>query len=368
MKRVGMATRRRKDGCWLAVISGVFVMGLVGGWFVLSSMPLFAQDAQRERPARQRQREGSRRTPRVHDPSTIVKHNGVYWTFATGRGVSSLRSTDLVHWQRGPAALPEPPAWITDIVPDQRGHFWAPDVIEVDDRWLLYYSVSAFGKQTSAIGLATSPTLDPDDPEYAWTDQGIVIQTDDDSDYNAIDPGIIRDEDGRLWMVLGSFWSGIKLVELDPKTGKRIAPDSPIHALAHKEQIEAAAVYHHGGRYYLFLNWGWCCRGVRSTYNIRVGRSREITGPYLDRDGVDMLDGGGTLVLETDGEFIGPGHPGILQESGRFLLSYHYYDGNERGRSRLAIRPLEWDEEGWPRVVGEPFTRQPEESAGNGAQ
>ncbi len=292
----------------------------------------------------------------VHDPSTIVKHKGVYWTFATGQGVASLRSTDLVHWERGPAAFPSPPAWIKDVVPTQRGRFWAPDLIELDGRFLLYYSVSAFGRRTSAIALATSPTLDPGDPRYGWTDQGIVAQTNDGSDHNAIDPSVVPGENGTLWMAYGSFWSGIKLTQLDPRTGKRIAADSPTHSLAYKEQIEAAAVFRHDGHYYLFVNWGRCCRGVNSTYNIRVGRSRQITGPYLDKEGVDLLRGGGSLVLETEGRFIGPGHAGILKEGSQHWMSYHFYDGEQNGRARLAIRPLLWASDGWPAVKGEPKT------------
>jgi arabinan endo-1,5-alpha-L-arabinosidase len=295
-------------------------------------------------------------SPGAHDPSTIVKHKCEYWTFTTGRGVSSLRSKDLVHWERGPAVFPEPPKWITDVVPQQKGHFWAPDVIHHDGRYLLYYSVSALGKRTSAIALASNPTLDPGDPEYRWTDHGIVIRTDERSDYNAIDPSVVRGHGGTLWLAFGSFWSGIKLIQLDPKTGKRIAPDSPVLALAHKEQIEAAALYQHGDDFYLFVNWGLCCRGVRSTYNIRVGRSRTITGPYLDKDGIDLLKGGGSLLLGTEGRFIGPGHAGILKDGDRYWLSYHFYDGAENGRPRLAIRPLEWAADGWPRVAGKPIT------------
>ena len=299
--------------------------------------------------------------PRVHDPSTIVTDNGEYWTFTTGMGISSLRSKDLVHWDRGPSVFSEPPAWITDVVSNQRGHFWAPDVIHHRGRYLLYYSVSAFGKNTSAIALATNATLDPDSSDYYWMDEGIVIQTSQADNFNAIDPSVIACSDGSLWMAFGSFWSGIKLIELDPNTGKRIAADSPVHTIAHKSQIEAVALYKRDDYFYQFVNWGWCCRGVKSTYNIRVGRSREITGPYLDKDGVDLRTGGGSLLLESEGTFIGPGHPGILKTDDGYLLSYHFYDANLNGRSRLAIRPLEWDSEGWPRVTGKPITPVPAE-------
>jgi len=292
----------------------------------------------------------------VHDPSTIVKHKGTYWVFATGRGVASLRSRDLVAWEFGPPVFAESPKWVADVFPGHRGQFWAPDVIRHDDRYLLYYSASAFGKNTSAIALASNPTLDPADPEYRWTDHGIVVRTGPKDNYNAIDPCVVHGPGETLWLAFGSFWSGIKLVQLDPKTGLRLAPDSPVHALAHKEQIEAVALYQHGDYFYQFVNWGWCCRGVKSTYNIRVGRSRDITGPYRDKDGTDLRQGGGSLVLGTEGRFIGPGHAGILKDGERYLLSYHFYDRDNRGRARLAIRPLEWDKDGWPRVAGKLIT------------
>jgi arabinan endo-1,5-alpha-L-arabinosidase len=152
-------------------------------------------------------------------------------------------------------------------------------------------------------------------------------------------------------MSFGSYWSGIKLIELDPATGKRIAADSQIYSLAYNKSIEASYLYRHGDFYYLFVNWGKCCSGVNSTYNIRVGRSGKITGPYLDKEGKDLLQNGGTLLLDTDGPFIGPGQTGIFQEADKTLISMHYYDGTRRGASLLAIRPLNWDEQGWP-VVG----------------
>lgn len=287
----------------------------------------------------------------VHDPSSIVKCNGEYWFFSTGTGVTSWRSKDLESWQRGPRVFSEIPDWATNVVPEQRGHFWAPDVIQLNDRYLLYYSVSSFGKNTSAIALASTPTLDPDDAEFGWTDHGIVIQSGSQDDFNAIDPAVIRTASGELWMSLGSFWSGLKLVQLDPKSGKRFADDIPVHSIASYRQIEAPHIYQHDGWFYLFVNWGKCCSGVDSTYNIRVGRSRAITGPYLDKAGVDLAKGGGTLLLESEGPFIGPGHANVFREGDRYLLSCHYYDGTERGRSRLSIQDLSWSKEGWPMVA-----------------
>ena len=287
---------------------------------------------------------------RIHDPSTILKRDGKYWCFSTGTGVQSLCSEDLEHWHLLPPIVASPPAWFSKVVPQPPMHLWAPDIVELDGRYLVYYSVSAFGKQTSAIALASSPTLDPEAEGYGWTDHGIVVQTDGSNDHNAIDPAVVRTPDGELWLVYGSYWTGIKLFQLDPKTGKRIAPDSPLYSLAWKEQIEAASILHHDGYYYLFVDWGTCCSGVRSTYNIRIGRSRDLTGPYLDRDGVDMLKGGGSLLLGNEGPRIGPGHAAFLEEDGRLMMSYHFYSADDRGLPLLGVRGLSWDEEGWPVV------------------
>ena len=316
-------------------------------------------------PIGETRRRGSERSGRrVHDPSTIVKCKDEYWLFATGRGIISRRSEDLVHWRNGPRVFSNPPAWTTKAVPANKGRYGAPDVIRLNDRYLLYYSVSTWGVNTSAIGLATNATLDPADPGFHWTDRGIVIQTGEGDDSNAIDPAVTWDPKGRLWLVFGSFWTGIKLTELDPASGKRIAPDSPIHSLAHHESIEAPMIYHRQGYYYLFVNWGLCARGVHSTYNIRVGRSTQITGPYLDKDGVNLLRDGGSLLLGTEGKLIGPGHAGILSEGGRDWLSYHYYDGTRRGVPTLGIRRLHWDSEGWPELQGSiDSTRRPGDPA-----
>jgi arabinan endo-1,5-alpha-L-arabinosidase len=307
----------------------------------------------------------------IHDPSTIVQCKDKYWIFYTGGGVPSYYSTDLVTWQRGPQVINTAPEWLSQVVPPRSGRggrgggggnrgfgsrvpsFWAPDVIHLKDKYLLYFSYSSFGVNTSGIALATNPTLDPNDPQYKWTEQGLVVTSDANDDYNAIDPAVIVDQEGNLWMSFGSFWSGIKLIQLDPDTGKRI-PDSPMYSLAAYDSIEASFIYYHDGYYYLFLDWGMCCRGVNSTYNMRVGRSKKITGPYLDKEGKDMLDRGGTLLLETDGAFIGPGHPGIIKVGDDYLLGMHFYNGAMNGSSQYAIRPLEWDKDGWPYIVTPP--------------
>ncbi len=236
------------------------------------------------------------------------------------------------------------------MVPGNRGYFWAPDIVYLNGRYLLYYSVSTWGSQNSAIGLASNPTLDPAAPGYHWTDEGVVLRSSPRENFNAIDPSAMQARDGQLWLVFGSYWSGIKLVLLNPRTGKQLDTNTPPVALAWKEAIEAACLCQHGDDFYLFVNWGQCCRGTNSTYNIRVGRSRSVTGPYMDKTGQDLLQGGGSLLLETNGRFIGPGHAGLLFQGATNWLSFHYYDGERKGAPTLGLRRLRWTDEGWPEV------------------
>lgn len=296
----------------------------------------------------------ARREPRVHDPSTIVKNAKEYWFFSTGVGVPSFKSTNLLDWTEGPRVFKQPPVWTTNMIQGNTGHFWAPDIIRISNKFHLYYSVSTFGKQTSAIGLATNPTLDPADPAYAWDDRGVVVRTDPSYDHNAIDPSLMLDKDGKLWMAYGSYWSGIKLVELDPQTGLRIATNAPTYPLAWNDSIEAAGLYRRRDSYYLFINWGTCCRGTNSTYNILVGRSATVTGPYVDREGKNLMKRGGTSFLKSTGKRIGPGHAAVLEEDGKQFLSFHYYNAEGGGRPRLEIVPLSWTSDGWP-VAGTPM-------------
>jgi arabinan endo-1,5-alpha-L-arabinosidase len=297
-------------------------------------------------------RQDGRRNIGVHDPSAIIKCRDQYWVFFTGNGTPSIHSTDMVNWTPGPRTFAAAPAWVAQAVPGFRGtNFWAPDISKTGDRYMLFFSGSAFGKNTSSIGVATNPTLDPADPAYKWSDGGMVVTSRREDDFNCIDPCAFHDTDGKLWLSFGSFWSGIKLIELNPQTGLRMAADSPMYNLAHSGSIEASYLYKHDNHYYLFASFGLCCRGVNSTYNTRVGRSDKITGPYLDKNGKDMLVGGGTLITSTDGPFVGPGQAGIFEENGQAWFTCHFYDATANGQSKLSIRPLTWSTDGWP-VIG----------------
>lgn len=294
----------------------------------------------------------------VHDPSTVIKCKEKYFVFGTsitGGLVASKSSTDRVYWSSGPDVFSSAPSWVTNSVPGANRAYGAPDIIYLNGQYYLYYVVSIIGTQTSAIGLATSPTLDPSDHAYAWTDRGAVLVSSASDPYNAIDPSLTRDASGNLWMAFGSYWGGIYLVQLSTTTGLRITTNSPIYQLATSGAIEAPCIFRRGGYYYLFVNWGSCCVGVPSTYNFRVGRSTSITGPYLDRTGNDLAAGGGALFLEGTGKFTGPGHLGILSEGGQQWFSYHCYDANawtplynNYGAPTLDLAPLSWSADNWP--------------------
>ncbi len=270
----------------------------------------------------------------IHDPSTVIQCDGKYYTFGTGGG--GLISNDGWTWTRG-ASRP--------------GGGVAPDVIHIGDRYYLYYSTST--KQPKAdVHMIWNRTLDPDSPDFKWQEGGIVASSDGVEDCNAIDPAVFLDPaTGKLWLAYGSYFGYIRLVQLDPKTGKRVIPvDKPIDIAIN---CEAAAMIYRDGWYYLLATHGSCCRGTDSGYNIRVGRSRKVTGPFLDNMGVDMIKGGGKLFVGSGGRVVGPGHFGLLDlGDGVQKFSCHYEADLDRGgASVLGIRPLLW-KDGWP-VAGE---------------
>jgi arabinan endo-1,5-alpha-L-arabinosidase len=290
----------------------------------------------------------------VHDP-TIIRQGDRYRLFATNRFARKLLpmfcSPDRQRWTLCGNVFDEVPAWALSDVPGARG-IWAPDISYFRGRYHLYYSVSTFGKNRSVIGLATNPTLDPASPDYRWVDQGRVIGSTPGDDWNAIDPNLALDEHGRPWLAWGSFWGGIKLARLDADSGKLADGGSEIHALASRRPlqppaIEAPFLVWRGGCYYLFVSFDFCCRGRDSSYKIVVGRATTITGPYRDKEGTPMMEGGGTLLLEGSEAWRGPGHPAVLLDHPADLLVFHAYDART-GRPSLQISTMVW-ENGWPR-------------------
>jgi arabinan endo-1,5-alpha-L-arabinosidase len=294
--------------------------------------------------------------PFVHDPSTVIRSDGLYYVFTTGRGIPILSSPDLVNWTRQGSVFTAIPDDVHAAVPKNDGtDVWAPDIVKVGSLYYLYYAVSSWGSFNSAVALATNTTLNPKDPAYKWTDRGIVVFSDGKENLNAIDPGVMLAPDGTLWLCYGSYHGTIDLIQLDPKTGLRIAPKSPVSIIA--SGSEASDIIAHGGYYYLFVNHGSCCQGKNSAYNIRVGRATTPTGPYLDRYGQPLTKAPGNLFLAAHDHRIGPGHFGrviedtdtaaTLAPAERFSL-HHEADLDNQGRSDLGIRPLLWSADGWP--------------------
>ena len=281
----------------------------------------------------------------IHDPSTPVLCDGKYYTYGTGG--TPLVSDDGWTWRAGLRPL------LTGA---------APDVIHIGDRYYMYIANPRLPAPQSAPPLAPggnpasrafvymiwSKTLDPNSPDYKWNEGGVVDSSNGVEDSNAIDPGVFLDPaDGKLWLVDGSYIGYIRLVQLDPKTGLRINPkDKPINLAIN---CEAPDLMYHDGWYYLLATHGSCCRGADSNYNIRMGRSRKVTGPYLDAEGVDMILGGGTKLIGSGGRLVGPGHFGLLDlGQGVMKFSMHWEaDFDKGGASVLDIRPLLW-KDGWP--------------------
>jgi arabinan endo-1,5-alpha-L-arabinosidase len=298
----------------------------------------------------------------AHDP-VMIKQGSTWYLFITGPGISVYSSTNLKTWKAEPPVFATIPAWARDIVADFNGHIWAPDISLHDGVYTLYYSISSGGKNTSAIGVATNTTLDPADPAFRWVDRGIVLRSLPSRDnWNAIDPNLVEDADGTPWLAFGSFWGGLKLVQLAPDR-LRLAEPQQWRTLARRGRpwqtddaepepgaIEAPFVFKHAGWYYLFASWDHCCKGLASDYRIVVGRARSLQGPYLDRDGTRMDAGGGSELLHGTARWAGPGHNSAYHFDGQDYLVFHAYDGHDNGRPKLHVQPLRWDAEGWPQV------------------
>lgn len=297
--------------------------------------------------------------PDVHDP-VMAKEDSVYYIFNTGVGIGMMSSTDMKTWKEEKSPLDPIPTWPMESVPAYKGHTWAPDIVKVGDRWYLYYSCSTFGKNISAIGVATNKTLDPRSPDYKWEDLGEVIGSQPGvNDWNAIDPNIAFDEEGNPWMTFGSFWDGIQLVRLSKdmrtpqgvpvtiarRTLRELKPDGTKRA----NPIEAPFIVRHGGYYYLFVSYDYCCRGVDSDYNTAVGRSRNIDGPYFDKSGKPMTEGGGEILIGATPQYSGIGHCSVYEIDGKWYFIAHAYDKSRHGASKLFIRPLRW-RDGWPEL------------------
>ncbi len=306
----------------------------------------------------------------VHDP-VIIKQDSVYYIFCTGRGISVWSSKNMKEWKREKPVFDTLP-WAVQAVKGFTNHIWAPDISYYKGLYYLYYSISAFGKNTSCIGVATNKTLDPAAPNFKWIDHGKVIQSyPGKTNWNAIDPNLITDKKGNSWMSFGSFWDGLKLIPLKKDRLHTIGDTINLPTIASRKKqsssdnppsvddnpkdaggnaIEAPFIFYKNDYYYLFASIDYCCKGVKSTYKMIVGRSKKIIGPFMDKGGMDMAKGGGTIVLAGDSNWYGVGHNAAANFDGIDYLVFHAYDAKDNGRPKLRIEKLSWDN-GWPVVM-----------------
>lgn len=310
----------------------------------------------------------TRETP-VHDP-VMIKGKNTYYLFCTGFGISVWSSKDLKFWRKEAPVFSKPPQWAVDTIPGFRGHIWAPDISYHNGQYYLYYAVSAFGKNTSAIGVATNKTLDSSSPGFKWIDHGRVIQSyPGKTNWNAIDPNLVVDKKGNAFLIFGSFWDGIKMVRLTKDLLHPAESLSSIPTIASRKKnssdanppaidnnpkdaganaIEAPFVFKKNSWYYLFASIDYCCKGEQSTYKVIVGRSKNSRGPYLDKDGNELRTGGGSVVAQGDKNWYGVGHNAAYTFDGKDYIIYHGYDAKDKGRSKLIIKEITWDKDGWP--------------------
>ncbi|MBL8278445.1 MAG: arabinan endo-1,5-alpha-L-arabinosidase [Pelomonas sp.] len=283
----------------------------------------------------------------AHDPTLLMQRDR-WFVFTTGPGLQRLVSRDAgATWQRLPPVFTEAPAWWAEAVPAHRGlDVWAPKLFEHHGRVWVLYSISTFGKNRSAIGLASAER-----PDGAWRDEGLVVQSRAEDRFNAIDPDLFVERDGRLWLSYGSFWDGLRLTELSADTLRPIGPTRFI--AQRKAGIEAPTIWRRGEWVYLLASYDLCCRGKDSTYNVRVGRARSVDGPFLDRDGQDLLTGGGTPLLAGGARWKGPGHQDVGSDATGDWLVHHAYDSERGGKPHLRIKRIAWSADGWPSVAQE---------------
>ncbi len=335
---------------------GLIAAGLAGSAAALAARPALGQAAA---PTLNSQLSGY--LTGLHDP-VIIRERDTYHVFGSGGwwgkpGPSWRTSTNLHVWTDNGSPFDAIPAWAQAAIPKATS-MWAPDISFVDGLYRLYYSVSTGGAMRSVTGFATSRTLDRRSPDYGWTDHGLVIESFEGGTYNVIDSNFVVDAAGNHWLEFGSYWGGLKLVQLDKRTGKPL-PGAPLHSLAYRpapaggdNPVEGGFVFRRGGWYYLFASYDYCCRGAASNYYVAVGRSRSVTGPYVGRDGKAMMDGYGTAVIVerpwASTNWRGPGHCGLYPDRDRDLIVYHAYDVAHEARPTLRLAELRWDRDGWP--------------------
>lgn len=300
-------------------------------------------------------------TAPVRDPSIILEH-GIYYLFSTdpavhdpGQYLPIRCSTDRVDWTACGQVFTSIPAWVEQALPGLDG-LWAPDISYFHGLYHLYYVGSWLHTQDSVIGLATNTTLDPTDPTYKWVDRGEVLASHPGDDFNALDPNIFIDSNQKIWLTYGSYWSGIKQRQIDPATGMLLASNPVRYDLAARPDIsghpiEGASLVENGGYYYLFLSVDHCCENTLSEddYKQMVGRSSSPNGPFVDAEGVPLMQGGGSILIEGNHGWQAPGGGTVYldPESGDDMIVFHALDVDQDGDAGLWLKTVSW-QNGWP--------------------
>ena len=297
-----------------------------------------------------------------HDPSMVRFEDG-YALMSTNNNLQLWTSEDAYTWRDHKSTVSAIPQWAYTYAPGTEG-IWAPDVFYMNGEYRVYYCVSVFGKRSSAIGYQSTKSIMPGSSGYGWTDHGHVFHTTTSDKYNAIDADVVRDTEGNYWMAFGSFGLGIQLIKLDATTGYQASDDKTVYNIARRTSSasggaeEGPSLIEHGGQYFLFTAWDKCCQQganiEQTTYKTAYGRADKVTGPYVDRAGYTMANGGGTILLERYGRYVGPGGGEAFQDLNRVRFVHHYYDLNGDKYNHIHIRDVVFTEDNWAEM-GQPF-------------
>jgi arabinan endo-1,5-alpha-L-arabinosidase len=276
----------------------------------------------------------------------IVKYEDTYYMYIMAPHISIKSSKDLITWDVVDTVFHGgDPSWFQEEVPGYG--IWAPGVYKIKDKYYLYYCLSTMGRQNSAIGVAVNTTLDPNSSDFKWIDLGMVIRSDTGDDYNCIDPNIITDDNGDVWLTFGSYWTGIYQRQINPETGLLLEDNEETYHIAERptsnKAIEAPYLIKRGEYYYLFTAYN----PMDNSYQNRVSRSTSVHGPFYDREGKEALNGGGTEVTKSLSELLMPGHASVfLDEDGQYYLVSEYF--RKDSPSIMLIGTIVWDKDGWP--------------------
>lgn len=293
-----------------------------------------------------------------HDPS-IVRFEDGYALMTTNNQLSLWTSEDMVSWKAHGKTMTTFPQWIYTYAPTMED-VWAPDLFYMNGEFRVYYTGSVFNKNTSAIGYTASTSIVPGTSGYGWNDKGYVFHSKAGDNFNAIDADVARDAQGNYWMVLGSFWDGIRMIRLDESTGKQSSEDKTVYRIASRngKGIEGPSLIEHDGKYFLFTSWDVCCKQgpdiEQSTYKTAMGRADKITGPYYDLGGNALTNGGGTILMERYGRYYAPGGGEPFQDINRIRFVHHYYDNAGDKYNHIHIRDIVFTDDNWAEM-GQPF-------------